>query len=79
MFLYSSTVGPKIFNNQRMVLQIFNARSPLNARFLQSPAAFARIGWVATAAANMRHSRMRPQKGQVPVLCRAHPNRTPSV
>jgi hypothetical protein len=28
--------------------------------------------WEATAAANMRHSRMRPQKRQVAVLGRAH-------
>jgi hypothetical protein len=34
--------------------------------------AFARIGWVATAAADMRHSRMRTQMRQVAVLGRAH-------
>ncbi len=51
--------GP--LNNQR--------QSPPNARSLQSPVTFARIGWVATAAANMRHSRMRPQSA---VLGRAH-------
>ncbi len=46
----------KILSNQHMVLQNINARSPLNARPLQSPVAFARIGWVTRAAANNSHS-----------------------
>jgi hypothetical protein len=80
-YLYSPTVAKpyfllpdgraKIVLNQSTVLLIISTRSPLNARSLQSPVAFARIRWVETAAANMLHSRMRPQKRQVAVLCRA--------
>jgi hypothetical protein len=44
----------------------------VSGRYTVPAVAFAGIGWVATAAANMRHSRMRPQKHQMAVLGRAH-------